>query len=77
VVGEGSPAKWKLADRVAANANALILLPLLGPQPTWRGLLLVSSGSKMDPEQTQPSPMQRIRVVSMTRTRCGCAWGAR
>jgi len=35
---------------MAADANALILLlllPLLGPQPTWRGLLLASSRSKM------------------------------
>jgi hypothetical protein len=31
----------------------------------------------IDPEQTQPSPMQGIRVVSMTRTRCGYACGAR
>ena len=33
--------------------------------------------SGLDPEQTQPSPMQGIRVVSMTRARCGYPWGAR
>ena len=32
---------------IAAVANILILLPLLGPQPTWRGLLLASSRSKI------------------------------
>ncbi len=33
--------------------------------------------SGLDPEQPQPSPMQGIRVVSMTRARCGYPWGAR
>jgi hypothetical protein len=33
--------------------------------------------SGLDPEQTQPSPMQLIRVVSMIGTHCGYPWGAR
>ena len=32
---------------IAAVTNALILLSLLGTQPTWRDLPLVSSRSKM------------------------------
>ena len=37
---------------IAADANALILLPLSGAQPTWRDLLVASSVLKNDPSRT-------------------------
>jgi hypothetical protein len=59
---------------ISEVATSLIEVRLVGRS----GLdLLTLSSSPFDPEQTQPSPMQGIRVVSMTRTRCGYACGAR
>jgi hypothetical protein len=47
---------------------------LIGVDRKW---LVDGQNDAIDPEQTLPSSMQGIRVVAMTRTRCGYACGAR